>query len=119
MKEDVKGGVHPIGQWDNAAELRYKNVGDEPPDLAAQNGMRIEVDQTQISWIDFVEDEREGAEGRDVTQKSGNGDEAEAAFKFFEKGHRSGTVEEAGRASTTGARCVDTKVAASRLTLHD
>ena len=82
-----------------------------------ENGARIEIDQPQITRIDFVENEREGAEGRDVTQKSGNSDEAEAAFEFIEKGHRC----EHGRGSGAGfnLQCVDTKVAASRLTLHD
>jgi hypothetical protein len=64
--------------------LRNENISDQPPDFAVHDCNRIEIEQSEITRIHFLEDEDERGKETDVTEQAGNGEKTEAPFEFVE-----------------------------------
>jgi len=69
------------------SHLRNENVSDQPPDFAVHDRDRIEIEQAEITRIHFLEYEDKCSEKADVTEQAGNGQKADAPFKFVQPRH--------------------------------
>jgi hypothetical protein len=95
--------------------LGDKNVSDQPPDFPLPDARRVEIEKIKDLWIQKRQDINERCEGDDEADQAGDGNEADAPFQFVQECHCSVHGRESG-ARFNWAACVDTKVAASRMT---
>src|SRR5205085_5501637 len=77
---------------------RKENISKKTTDFAVHDCNRIEIKQSEITRIHFLEDEDERGKEADVTEQAGNGEKTDPPFEFVEPRHTSGRVK--------GAVCV-------------
>src|SRR5438270_147639 len=68
QKKNVKRRVEPVRRWNQAAQLRNKNISNQSPDFAVADRFRIEIDEREVLRLEFVENENQRRERRDVAQ---------------------------------------------------
>ena len=64
--------LEPVRRRNEAAHLRNENVGDQSPDLAVTDRGQDRDRSSEITRIQFVEDENERGQRRDVTDQTGH-----------------------------------------------
>src|SRR4051812_23407121 len=89
QKQHRESRIKPVGE--QTSKLRNKNIGDEAPYLAVPDLSHIEIDQTQVTRVNFVKNENERSERGDVPQQAWNSDKAKPPLQFIHPAHERGT----------------------------